>query len=223
MYIHWKTLKCAELNTLVLPSPCPLRVYICTRDNAAKSPERLRPLPALLLAPEKYVGMWAGLALCFVSQTAVVGTQLLLSTRREAGPQDTSEWLFAGASITGDAAAGATTATTWAAYVSVGFLAVMLALWSTLLAGNGRRAAATQAAKSAAAAEYFMMNAVPETGNGGCRSGMGWGDPGAVIMCPRADVRVLVDGVAAAVGPPEPRKLCQTCLVRKPMRSKVWC
>ncbi|CAN0479910.1 unnamed protein product, partial [Ectocarpus sp. 12 AP-2014] len=39
-------------------------------------------------------------------------------------------------------------------------------------------------------------------------------------MCPREDMRVLVEGVAATVGPPEPRRVCQTCLVRKPTRSK---
>lgn len=192
-------------------------------DSPAESLEALPPLLALLLAPEKYVGLWAGLALCFVSEAAVVTYQLLASTRLEERQRGTTEWLFAGASITGGAPAGTMTVVTWVACVSVGFLAVMLALWSTLLAGNGRGAAAAQAAKSAAAAQELMMAAVPETGNrGGCRrSRMGWGDPGAVIMCPREDVRALVDGVAANVGPPKTRKLCQTCLVRKPMRSKV--
>lgn len=179
------------------------------------------------MAPEKYVGVWAGLALCFASQTAVVATQLQLSTRWEAGPKGaTTEWLFAGASITGAGGAGTMTATAWAASVSVGLLAVMLALWWTLLAGSGRRAAAARAAKSAAAAaaaeDFVMVTTAPEARErGGRRSGMGWGDPGAVIMHPREDVRVLVEGVAATVGPPESRELCQTCLVRKPLRSKV--
>lgn len=196
---------------------------------AARSPEALPPLLALLLAPEKYVGVWAGLALCFASQTGLVTYQLLVSDRLEEVPQGTTtttEWLFAGASITGGAAAGTMTVVAWVACCSVGFLAVMLALWSTLLAGSGRGAAARQAAKSAAAAQGLMMTeaAPPETGNRGGRRrqrGTGWGDPGVVVMCPREDVRVLVDGVAATLGPPEPRKLCQTCLVRKPMRSKV--
>lgn len=192
--------------------------------RAAGSPETRPPLLALLLAPEKYVGIWAGLALCFVSQSGLVTYQLLASTRlEEEGPQGTTEWLFAGASITGGALAGKITVVAWVACVSVGFLAVMLALWTTLLAGNGRRAAAAQAARSAAAAQELMMTAaVPETGSrDGCQGGIGWGDPGAVVMRPREDVRLLVDGVAATVGPPEARKLCQTCLVRKPMRSKV--
>lgn len=51
---------------------------------------------------------------------------------------------------------------------------------------------------------------------------MGWGDPGAVSMCPRKDMYVLVSEVVKGeTGMPDSKKLCQTCLVRKPLRSKV--
>lgn len=148
------------------------------------------------------------------------------------------------------------TPTAWAACASIVFLAGTLGLWATLLAGDGRRAAVAQAAKSitravvedddgGGAVMTTPVTVVPGSGKGhgdqhpsvsggsgggsGCsrserrctRRTMGWGDPGAVVMCPREDMRALVEGVAAAGGPPETRRLCQTCLVRKPMRSKV--
>ncbi len=206
-------------------------------DHSMAARGSLPPLLSLLVAPEKHVALWAGVALCFIAQTAVVLARLLVSPR---GGDD--GWLFAGASIAGDPGGDgwggvATTPAAWAAAFSVLFLAATLALWSTLLAGDGSRAAATHAARSAAAAAAsaaaaeglgMTSGALPPTGehgggDGDCRRrpGMGWGDPGFVIMTPGQDVRVLVDGVAECAGPPESRTLCQTCLVRKPMRSKV--
>ena len=141
-------------------------------------------------------------------------------------------WPFAGASI-GGADGRTMTATGWVAALSVGCLAATLGLWSTLLAGNGRAAAVTVAATGAGAGagaggsptekqDKACMVAVGKKNKmNERRPGMGWGDPGAVIMSPKEDMKVLVEGVGAKVGPPEARKLCQTCLVRKPIRSKV--
>lgn len=229
------TLTCAPALTHHPPThPMPSR----SRENPSRAWEPLPPVAAMLVAPEKYVAMWAGVALCFMIQTAVVAAQLLSCTRydEEEGEENATtavDWSFAGASLSGETAdadgggggggvgTGTMTPTAWAACVSVGFLAVTLAFWSTLLAGDGRGAAAAQAAKSAAA---VTATEIYGAADGGCQSGMmGWGDPGAIVMCPREDMKVLVEGVEAATGPPEQRKLCQTCLVRKPLRSKVRC
>lgn len=50
---------------------------------------------------------------------------------------------------------------------------------------------------------------------------MGWGDPGAVSIRPPEDMAALVDEVKKAQGPPDSRSICRTCLVRRPLRSKV--
>ncbi|CAN0051840.1 unnamed protein product, partial [Hapterophycus canaliculatus] len=179
--------------------------------------------------------MWAGVALCFISQTAVVVTRLLFSPRQDDGASAADDqWSFPGASITGlrGGLRGTMTRTAWAACASVAFLAATLALWATLLAGDGRRAAVSHAANGGGGGGYLGAGGGRgrrgprdgDPGGGGCRSeratAMGWGDPGAVVMCPGEDMRVLVESVAAAGGPPETRRLCQTCLVQKPMRSK---
>lgn len=124
-------------------------------------------------------------------------------------------WAFAGASIGADRGEGvgndainpAPASTAW---VSVGLIIITLCLWSTLIAGNGRRAA------SQAAAAATLMD-TRRTGG----AMMGCGDPGAVRIQPREDMRTLVEGVGKALGPPNARDICVTCLVRKPLRSKV--
>ncbi|CAN0257168.1 unnamed protein product, partial [Ectocarpus sp. 12 AP-2014] len=185
---------------------------------SAAPPEPQSRAVTVLLAPEQHLAVWAGMALCFLSQTIVVATQILVSTTTAA---DRS---FAGSSITGGGGGGGggrMTATAWAACASVGFLAAMLALWCTLLAGDGRAAAVAQAAAGAGGGRSAASPGRRQPRRRRRRrGGMGRGDPGAVVMCPREDMRALVEGVAATVGPPEPRRLCQTCLVRKPTRSK---
>ncbi|CAM9671717.1 unnamed protein product, partial [Ectocarpus sp. 8 AP-2014] len=180
----------------------------------AAPPEPQSRAVTVLLAPEQHLAVWAGMALCFLSQTIVVAAQILVSTT-------TADRSFAGSSITGGGGGGRMTATAWAACASVGFLAAMLALWWTLLAGDGRAAALAQAAAGAGGGQSAASPGRRQRQRRRQRRvGMGRGDPGAVVMCPREDMRVLVEGVAATVGPPEPRRLCQTCLVRKPTRSK---
>ncbi|CAM9264472.1 unnamed protein product, partial [Ectocarpus sp. 6 AP-2014] len=189
---------------------------------SAAPPEPRSRAVTVLLAPEQHLAVWVGMALCFLSQTIVVAAQILVSTT-------TADRSFAGSSISGRGDGGGggdrMTATAWAACASVGFLAAMLALWWTLLAGDGRAAAVAQAAAEAGGGQSAASRGRRQRPRGRRRRrrrrvGMGRGDPGAVVMCPREDMRVLVEGVAATAGPPEPRRLCQTCLVRKPTRSK---
>lgn len=98
------------------------------------------------------------------------------------------------------------------ACASVVTMVLMLVSWSTLLAGSGRHAAV----KAAAAATTTSED------DGRSVSLMGWGDPGFVMMRPAEDMRTLVEGVVKKEGPPETRVLCRTCVVRKPIRSKVY-
>lgn len=240
----------------------------------------LRPLPALLLAPEKYLSFWAGIALSFTAYTVTVATRLLLLHGDDERGDNSSgssgfgvKWPFAGASIgfrrsgdgigDGDAAshgAGAAVlenetamnATAWAGVVCLIFLFATMGLWTSLLAGDGNAAAVAQSAQSlrcsggkAAAPAPAVESAIStiiasitsqarrvlracgvrqenrDERDGMIPQGMGWGDPGVVSMCPVQDMRVLVEGVSERGGPPDSRKLCRTCLVRKPIRSKV--
>ena len=173
------------------------------------------------------------MALCFIVYTVYVMVRLLTSAYngggggiggvRSGGSDGVTVWAFAGASIAG-ADGNTMTATAWAAACSVAFLVATLGLWSTLLAGNGRTQAVKVAlARTATKNKTDKVCMAKGKRGDGRRPTMGWGDPGTVIMSPKEDMKVLVEGVVAKVGPPEARKICQTCLVRKPIRSKVRC
>lgn len=222
---------------------------------------QLPPLLALAVAPEKYLALWAGVALCFASLSASVATRLFASTdllredvssiqnddeQRDGFVLDSNSeivtvyfrevWAFAGASIGADRRGGVgnvdafggrdaiNPAPAWTAWVSIGLMAITLCLWSTLIAGNGHRAA-SKAAAAAISMDTGRTAGVMQTEDREVTGGaiMGCGDPGAVRIRPREDMRTLVEGVGKALGPPDARDICGTCLVRKPLRSKVRC
>ena len=169
------------------------------------------------------------MALCFVSLTVSVAARGLIDTG--AKDSDVGGWSFAGASIflsgsgsgsnDGENDRSVITTRAWLACATVVALVLMLALWSTLLAGDGRRAAAEA---SVAASTWAKAGdggfTGTEVGGGGV---LGWGDPGLVRIRPSEDMEELVKAVAENEGAPEARTLCRTCIVRKPIRSKVRC
>ncbi|CAN0051093.1 unnamed protein product, partial [Sphacelaria rigidula] len=114
----------------------------------------------------------------------------------------------------------------WVAWISVVLLFSTLCLWSTLIAGDGRRAAGRTASVTAVSMqkvekrERSMSSKSRQSIRCGDGAIMGWGDPGAVSIRPPEDMAALVDEVKKAQGPPDSRSICRTCLVRRPLRSK---
>ncbi|CAN0351646.1 unnamed protein product, partial [Discosporangium mesarthrocarpum] len=188
---------------------------------------------ALPAAPERFLGLWAGCALCFAAYSAYVGARLAGIGSSQFGPE-----AFAGGSLRRggqDEAGAGSGGIDMLAWVSVGLMAAVLLVWGLCLVvwadwGGGGWVLWWPSRHGGSGAGGME-------GGWGKGSGRGWagaqgvgvgghrwrerGDPGAVWGREEAGgIGALIEEVVSVGGAPDKRRWCHTCLVKKPLRSK---